>query len=75
MDYRPFLSGQVAYSLASEVIGLLHGLVTVPGAAEVWSTAIREVNRSVYNSFSNYLRMHEENTSGQTDFVHIHVCY
>jgi E3 ubiquitin-protein ligase HECTD4 len=39
---RPFLSGQVAYSLASEVIGLLHGLVTVPGAAEVWSTAIRE---------------------------------
>ena len=41
---RPFLSGQVAYSLASEVIGLLHGLVTVPGAAEVWSTAIKEVS-------------------------------
>ena len=43
---RPFLSGQVAYSLASEVIGLLHGLVTVPGATEVWSTAIREVKQS-----------------------------
>ena len=39
---RPFLSGQVAYSLASEVIGLLHGLVTSPRAAEVWGTAIRE---------------------------------
>ena len=40
---RPFLSGQVAYSLASEVIGLLHGLVTTPRAAEVWSTAIKQV--------------------------------
>ncbi len=39
---RPFLSGHVAYSLASEVIGLLHGLLTEPGAAEVWSTAIKE---------------------------------
>ena len=38
---RPFLSGQVAYSLASEVIGLLHGLLTEPGAAVVWSTAIK----------------------------------
>lgn len=38
---RPFLSGHVAYSLASEVIGLLHGLLTEPGAAEVWSTAIK----------------------------------
>lgn len=40
---RPFLSGHVAYSLASEVIGLLHGLLTEPGAAKVWSTAIKEV--------------------------------
>ena len=39
---RPFLSGHVAYSLASEVIGLLHGLLTEPGAAEVWSTAIKD---------------------------------
>ncbi len=39
---RPFLSGHVAYSLASEVIGLLHGLLTEPGAAKVWSTAIRD---------------------------------
>ena len=38
---RPFLSGLVAYSLASEVIGLLHGLLTEPGAAEVWSIAIK----------------------------------
>ena len=40
---RPFVSGHVAYSLASEVIGLLHGLLTEPGAAEVWTTAIKEV--------------------------------
>lgn len=39
---RPFLSGHVAYSLASEVIGLLHGLLTEPGAAKVWSIAIKE---------------------------------
>lgn len=39
---RPFLSGQVAYSLASEIIGLLHGLLTEPGAAEVWGTAIKD---------------------------------
>lgn len=39
---RPFLSGHVAYSLASEVIGLLHGLLTEPGAAEVWNTAIKD---------------------------------
>lgn len=39
---RPFLSGHVAYSLASEVIGLLHGLLTEPGAAKVWSMAIKE---------------------------------
>ncbi len=40
---RPFVSGHVAYSLASEVIGLLHSLLTAPGAAEVWSNAIKEV--------------------------------
>ena len=39
---RPFVSGHVAYSLASEVIGLLNGLITEPGAAEVWSRAIKE---------------------------------
>lgn len=39
---RPFLSGHVAYSLASEVIRLLHGLLTEPGAAEVWGTAIKD---------------------------------
>lgn len=42
---RPFVSGHVAYSLASEVIGLLHCLLTAPGAAEVWSNAIKEVHR------------------------------
>ena len=32
----------MAYSLAAEVIGLLHGLVTSRRAAEVWGTAIKE---------------------------------
>ncbi len=39
---RPFLNGQVAYSLASEVIGLIHGLLTESSAAEVWGTAIKD---------------------------------
>lgn len=43
---RPFVSGHVAYSLASEVIGLLHGLLTEPNAAEVWTSAIRGVRIS-----------------------------
>lgn len=40
---RPFVSGHVAYSLASEVIGLLNGLLTEPGAAEVWGKAIKSL--------------------------------
>ena len=39
---RPFLSGQVAYSLASEIIGLIFELLTESGAAEVWGTAIKD---------------------------------
>ena len=40
---RPFLSGQVAYSLASEIIALLNGLLADEEAAQVWREAIREV--------------------------------
>lgn len=43
---RPFVSGHVAYSLAGEVIGLLHSLLTQPGAAEVWGNAIKKVTVS-----------------------------
>jgi len=40
---RPFLSGLVANSLASEIISLLHSLLTEPGSAAVWATAVRQV--------------------------------
>ena len=40
---RPFLSGHVANSLASEIIGLLHSLLTEPGSAAVWAAAVRQV--------------------------------
>lgn len=40
---RPFVSGHVAYSLASEVIGLLNGLLTEPGAVDVWGEAIKKI--------------------------------
>ena len=40
---RPFLSGTVAYSLASEIIGLLNGLLSGQEAVRVWREAIREV--------------------------------
>ena len=40
---RPFLSGLVANSLASEIIGLLHSLLTEPGSAAVWAAAVKQV--------------------------------
>lgn len=43
---RPFLSGTVAYSLASEIIGLLNGLLADPDAAQVWKNAIQDVLQS-----------------------------
>ena len=66
---RPFLRGQVAYSLASEVIGLLHGLVTVPGAAEVWSTAIKEVGLHNFKSAPNWFLLQLMNLSALPLFL------
>lgn len=40
---RPFLSGTVAYSLAAEIIGLLHGLLVDTGSAQVWKKALQDV--------------------------------
>ena len=40
---QPLLNGLVANSLASEIIGLLHSLLTEPGSAEVWAAAVRQV--------------------------------
>ena len=66
---RPFVSGHVAYSLASEVIGLLHGLLTEPGAAEVWSTAIK---KSVLQSLLSIPDLTPKLAS-YTDSVHTNV--
>ena len=43
---RPFISGHVANSLAAEVIGLLHSLLSAPEtlAAHTWATAVEKVS-------------------------------
>ncbi|XP_033101041.1 probable E3 ubiquitin-protein ligase HECTD4 [Anneissia japonica] len=42
---RPFISGHVANSMATEVIALLHGLLTAPesAAAQIWASAVERV--------------------------------
>ena len=53
---RPFLSGLVANSLASEIIGLLHSLLTEPGSAAVWAAAVKQVICMLL-AVSNYASM------------------
>ncbi|PFX24720.1 putative E3 ubiquitin-protein ligase HECTD4 [Stylophora pistillata] len=42
---RPFMSGQVAHSMASEVISLLHSLLThsTSETAKIWASSVRDV--------------------------------
>ena len=40
---RPFLSSTVAYSLASEIIGLLNSLLVDQDSVQVWRNAIEDV--------------------------------
>ena len=42
---RPFISGQVAHTMASEVISLLHGLLAFSASetAKIWASAVRDV--------------------------------
>ena len=42
---RPFISGQVAHTMASEVISLLHGLLASSASetAKIWASAVRDV--------------------------------
>lgn len=42
---RPFISGQVAHTMASEVISLLHGLLASSASetATIWASAVRDV--------------------------------
>ncbi|GAB6029828.1 putative E3 ubiquitin-protein ligase HTD4 [Chamberlinius hualienensis] len=40
---RLFISGQVANSMASEVIGLLHELLMADTAAKIWASSVRNV--------------------------------
>jgi hypothetical protein len=47
---RPFLSGTVAYSLASEIIALISGLLIDPDAAQVWKNAIQNVLKTSLES-------------------------
>uniref|UniRef100_A0A1X7UQ08 HECT domain-containing protein n=1 Tax=Amphimedon queenslandica TaxID=400682 RepID=A0A1X7UQ08_AMPQE len=47
---RPFLSGTVSYSLASEIIGLLNGLLVGEDAVQVWRNAIEDVLREALRS-------------------------
>lgn len=51
---RSFLSGTVAYSLASEIIGLLSGLLSDQEAVQVWREAIKE---ALSNSLANVPRI------------------
>ena len=57
---RPFLSGLVAYSLASEIIALLNGLLADEEAAQVWRNAIREVLDSSLSSVPSVMPQLEE---------------
>ena len=52
---RPFLSGTVAYSLASEIIALLNGLLADPGAAQVWKKAIQNVLKTSLTAVPTFL--------------------
>ena len=42
---RPFISGQVAHTMASEVISLLHGLLSSSASdtSKIWASAVRDV--------------------------------
>ena len=57
---RPFLSGTVAYSLASEIIALLNGLLADPDAAHVWKKAIEDVLKTSLNTVPRYVPELEE---------------
>ena len=42
---RPYISGQVAHTMASEVISLLHGLLasSVSDTSKIWASAVQDV--------------------------------
>ncbi|XP_031557373.1 probable E3 ubiquitin-protein ligase HECTD4, partial [Actinia tenebrosa] len=54
---RPFVSGQVAHTMASEVISLLQSLLTSPSsdAAKLWSSAVKQVLSDALNSVSSLM--------------------
>ncbi|XP_022104608.1 probable E3 ubiquitin-protein ligase HECTD4 isoform X2 [Acanthaster planci] len=61
---RPFISGHVANSMASEVIGLLHSLLTAPEThtALIWASAVERV-------LSHALTLVSQLTSHQTSHI------
>ena len=55
---RPFISGQVAHTMASEVISLLHGLLASSASetAKIWASAVREVLCEVLDYVPDLMR-------------------
>ena len=55
---RPFISGQVAHAMASEVISLLHGLLASSASetAKIWASAVRDVLCEVLDYVPDLMR-------------------
>lgn len=55
---RPFISGQVAHTMASEVISLLHGLLasSASDTAKIWTSAVRDVLCEVMDYVPDLIR-------------------
>ena len=55
---RPFISGQVAHTMASEVISLLHGLLvsSASDTAKIWASAVRDVLCEVLDYVPDLMR-------------------
>ena len=55
---RPFISGQVAHTMASEVISLLHGFLThsTSETAKIWASSVRDVLCEALNYVPDLVR-------------------
>lgn len=67
---RPFISGQVASSLASKVISLLHVLLTTSSSLQ-WSKAIEEVLGASLSKSDDMVRDLKTSASGSATSLHM----
>lgn len=70
---RAFISGQVANSMASEVIALLHGLLTAT-TAEIWTSAVAKVLGDALAALPQVLKQIDAigaSTLGQVTLLHM----